>query len=77
MSGLFHFSPTTFLQDLIYLYFTICIKEVTKSIFVASRVSYLIFKIIIFHGVPHGPQLYTMRFPELAEGGGGGGGGGG
>ena len=27
----------------------------------------LIFKIIIFHCVPHGPQIYTIGFPELTS----------
>ena len=31
----------------------------------------LFFKIIIFHGIPHDPHLYSMAFPELTEGGGG------
>ena len=32
-----------------------------------SEASDLLFK-IIFHVEPHGPQLYTMGFPELSEG---------
>ena len=44
-------------------------------IFVASEASDLIFKIVIFHDVPQGPQVYTQGFPELFGGGGGGGGG--
>ena len=50
-------------------------KVVEHYVIVANEASDLIFKIIIFHDVAHGPHLYTMGFPELAEGGGGGGGG--
>ena len=34
-----------------------------------SKASDLIFKIVIFHDVPQGPQNYTQGFPGLAEGG--------
>ena len=41
-----------------------------KLLIVASEASDLIFKIIIFHDVPQGPQVYTQCFPELfGEGG--------
>ena len=38
-------------------------------IIVASEASDLIFKIVIFHDVPQGPQIYTQGFSELVGGG--------
>ena len=40
------------------------------NIFVASEASDLLFKTIIFHVTPYGPQVFTQGF---SDGGGGGG----
>ena len=43
----------------------------------ASEASDLLFKTIISHVTPYGPQVFTQGFSELSAGGGGGGVGGG
>ena len=48
------------------------IYKLVPKLIVTSKASDLIFKIVIFHDVPQGPQLNTQGFPELFGGGGGG-----
>ena len=43
-------------------------------VIVASEASDLLFKTLIFHVTPYGPQVFTQGFSELSAGGGGGGG---
>ena len=40
-----------------------------------AKASDLLFKTIISHVTPYGPQVFTQGFSELSAGGGGGGGG--
>ena len=46
-----------------------------QTVIVASEASDLLFKTIIFHVTPYGPQVFTQGFSDGGGGGGGGGGG--
>ena len=48
-----------------------CIVYIVWIIIVASKASDHLFKAIIFHVIPYGPQVFTQDF---SDGGGGGGG---
>ena len=47
---------------------------ISAAFIVASEASDLLFKTIISHVTPYGPQVFTQGFSELSAGGGGGGG---
>ena len=71
---IFYFSKENIVPPQFVCYNCITTNNFT-IIFVASEASDLLFKTIISHVTPYGPQVFTQGFSELSAGGGGGGGG--